>query len=310
MSDETEQNLDTILKAAEARGLIPSDEEVKALEGEPEVEPEVKPEPKKEPEVTEEEREILHPKVIALSRRENVIRKRESELKDLEKQKQEFEQQKKSLDGMTLSEFVKQKNYTYEQALKEFLGTGDKPITDQESALAVRLEKIEKQTAEKEEQLKKQKEELDLKVQQEEAEKYVTSLRKFLDDGAEKYELITASDNHKLVLDTVLEHYNETGEELPWEQAAERIEAFLEEELTKKIEKLLNTSKIKNKLGKVGKSEPKKPEPIKAGIRQQEPTTKTLSNKNTASNIVEDSDIEDPEEAYKQALAFAREKLI
>ena len=101
---------------------------------------------------------------------------------------------------------------------------------------------------------------------------YKNELTNFVNDN-DKYELIRANDAVDVVYEVIEQHYNETQRILSKEEAADQVEAYLEEE----VEKLLNLNKVKSKTGALEaspKSEPTTPQKV-----QKAPT---LSNAHSA----------------------------
>ena len=121
-------------------------------------------------------------------------------------------------------------------------------------------------------------EELENRLQErEEAEveaKYENAKHNFMSEienavaSDEKYELINSSNGEELVYNVIEEHYNETGNILEIDEAAQAVEEYLEAE----VEKMLRLNKVSSKLGRVAE-EPFEPR------RQSSPT---LSNAHSA----------------------------
>ena len=219
-------------------------------------------------------------KFAALSRKEKALRQREAEMesrfKEMEDRLKAYEEKENAKEPElpldyklkrnpleTLAELGLPYDKLTELALNDGKLTPDMQMEimrrDLEDKYSKELESIRNDLLERDKKAEEQK-------YQETINSYVADLTKFV-NASEKYELIKANDAVDLVFDVVENHYNETGNILSNEEAANLVESELEEELKRVMEK------AGKKLG-YGASEPK--QSIKAPAQSP-----TLSNSQT-----------------------------
>lgn len=230
----------------------------------------------------EQEEDQFSKKFAALSRKEKAMRDREDQysrkIEDLERRLEEMsrkpEPEKKP--EIPLEWRLKQNPL---KALEE-LGLGYDQLTElalNDGKLTPDLQ-MQLIRSELENDYKSKFEELENRLQErEEAEveaKYENAKHNFMSEienavaSDEKYELINSSNGEELVYNVIEEHYNETGNILEIDEAAQAVEEYLEAE----VEKMLKLNKVSSRLGRVAE-EPFEPR------RQSSPT---LSNAHSA----------------------------
>ena len=223
----------------------------------------VAPEPKKDP---------LSPKFAALTRKEKELRTREIALKEREAKAQGWESDTKTFKENPL-EFMKKHGLSYEQLTHMILNDG-KPTQDQKnSSLEERVTNLTKQIEEKE---LRQKEEAE-KQSQAQVEQVVASFKSditdFIKTNFEKYELIATAQAEESVYELVEAHYQQNGRVLSISEAADQVEAYLEEE----SRKFLGLKKFQKK------ESSSDPVPHPGSSKSEQPSSKTLSNSMSSS---------------------------
>ena len=230
----------------------------------------------------EQEEDQFSKKFAALSRKEKAMREREDQysrkIEELERRLEEMsrkpEPEKKP--EIPLEWRLKQNPL---KALEE-MGLGYDQLTElalNDGKLTPDLQ-MQLIRSELENDYKSKFEELENRLQErEEAEteaKYENAKNNFMSEIESKvasdsrFELINSSNGEELVYNVIEEHYNETGNILEIDEAAQAVEEYLEAE----VEKMLKLEKVSRKLGRVAE-EPFEPK------RQSSPT---LSNAHSA----------------------------
>ena len=230
----------------------------------------------------EQEEDQFSKKFAALSRKEKAMREREDQysrkIEDLERRLEEMNRKPEPEKNpeIPLEWRLKQNPL---KALEE-MGLGYDQLTElalNDGKLTPDLQ-MQLIRSELENDYKSKFEELENRLQErEEAEteaKYENAKHNFMSEiesavaSDEKYELINSSNGEELVYNVIEEHYNETGNILEIDEAAQAVEEYLEAE----VEKMLKLEKVSRKLGRVAE-EPFEPK------RQSSPT---LSNVHSA----------------------------
>jgi len=132
---------------------------------------------------------------------------------------------------------------------------------DLDSKYSKELEEIKNQLLEKEQREEQRKHE-------EVIENFKYQLTNFINNN-ENYELIRANDASSVVFDVIEEHWKATGRVMSNEEAADQVEAYLEEEADRLFK---NTSKLKSRYSSA-------PEPMPTKEVKSSPT---LSNSLTS----------------------------
>lgn len=216
----------------------------------------------KPPEATKEPDQFAS-KFAALTRKERAIKQREAELDArLAKMEAEAAERNKKYEGYDqLGQRIKneplkvleENGITLEQ-LSEILLNDGKLTPEQQIArlkeemtggFKSELEQLKAQLAEKEAAAEEQKYASIIEGFKEEISDFVT-------ETPETYELINANESVDLVYEVIEEHHKETGRVLSIKEAADQVEAYLEEE----IKKYASLNKVKSLVG--SKLEPKK----------------------------------------------------
>lgn len=183
------------------------------------------------PQMTEQEKKY-HEAFAKLTRREREIQRQaqefkaekariEQEIKELNEYKSLREKAK--LDPLALTRHF---GLDYKQLTNQILND-DKPTTDNE--ISYLKEQVEKLRAEK--QLEHQ------KAEQEKAEKTINSFKSdmvsYLESQGDKYELIKTFNAYDQVMNSVYEHWKQTGEYLKVDEVADELESQMELEARK-----------------------------------------------------------------------------
>jgi len=289
-ANEAYANLD---KAAELETALDA-----ALEGE-ESESEAAPEVEAEP-----EDDKFASKFAALSRRDKELRERESEVNNklaLLEEKLEALQNPAAPEPEAEPEVVEETLAQYKRRLSsDPLGTlsadglsyeqltelalNDGKLTQDMQMKLMReelegnfkseLEGIKSSLAKKEEEEIERQKETEEKQYEQVVNDYKQNLTNFINDTQE-FELIRANDSVDLVFDVIEDYHAETGRVLDMQEAAAQVEAYLEEEVDRIVNK---TQKLK---AKFGISQEKAEEIVKAQEQPGSTQSPTLSNANS-----------------------------
>ena len=84
---------------------------------------------------------------------------------------------------------------------------------------------------------------------------FMNEIDSFVSSNKNEYEYVAHNQANEVIYEVIEEHYNETGRILDIKDAAQAVESYLEEE----AEKLLNLSKVKNRLSQRDQQEPETP---------------------------------------------------
>jgi len=264
MKAESVEVSETVEENTEATKETTETEEIKVVEPEVEATETVEPDP--EAEAVVEEPDQFGQKFDVLKRREKAIRAKEQTIKDSQADYQEWKVAQEQAKTDPLG-FLDKAGISYDDITNALLSGGEQQAAKGSTQdLEARIAKFEKAEIQRQEETTKTK-------QFKEAEEYMGSFNKFVDES-EKFDLIKATSSQQLVIDTIVEHYNSTQEELEWGTACDIVEDHLWETEVTKMEKVLAIDKMKEKLG-INKTE-SPAEVVK------KPKTKTLSNSNTA----------------------------
>ena len=218
-------------------------------------------------------------KFAALSRKEKALRDKEAEyeskFEEMERLLAEYESKAKEPEVDWEQLFRRDPLRALEEAGMGYdklteLALNDGKLTPEMQLAAMReeiegdyqrrFEELENKLAEKE---KAEEEAYYNSVQ----ENFQEEIGNFVAQNQEKYELIEASQANDLVFDVIEEHYNETGNVLNIEEAADAVESYLEEE----AHKFMKLKKISSRLG----VDPEE-------LLQEEDSQVTLSNDHSA----------------------------
>lgn len=227
--------------------------------------------------------EKLSSKFAALSRKEKLLKQQEMQFKQQEIQlKQKDQEYQNSISSMKAelekikSEFEQYRTGIKQNPLKHLQAEGydfdkltEMQLNDQnptpemmlerakkelESGYKSEIEKMRAELAEKEKSAQEAAEKAELEAQEKIRTDYQTEINAYLEQNAEKYELINLNNAQSIVYDVVEQFYDEHQRILTLEEAADFTEKYLEEEANK----LLKAKKF-NKLQQPQKqqSEPK-----------------------------------------------------
>lgn len=221
------------------------------------------------PEVKKED-EPLSVRFAALTKREKQIQEREKAIKDQEAKFKSFELNKENV-RKSPKEALESVGMTFEDFTKAYLDQLDgkehtPSVEDKVQELYARIEAKEKAELEQKEQAKK-----DAEV--EAIENFKAQVKDFVAADKEKFELINEAGLFDEVYNVIEEYFNETGELLTTEKAAEHVENHLFEE--------------GQKLLKAKKFAPKAPEAPEVKKQDSAPLGTTLTNKQTPSSAAQ-----------------------
>lgn len=220
-------------------------------------------------EQTEGTEEKLSSKFQLLTRKAKRLQEQEAAIKQDLAMVEEFKNKESAWKENPL-QYVKDAGLTYEDLVDAVLSEHKPQETDEVQELKKRIEAFE-------EEAKQKKIDEELAQKQQQANQYVQTLRSNIDGAEGEYELLKATENYQLVVDTIVEHYNNTQEEMPWNEAATMVEDFLESDLTTNLAKLIKIKKIQSKLGI---TTPKSPDEIlQSALERHRPAEKTITNR-------------------------------
>lgn len=202
-----------------------------------------------------------------LTKMEQQLKKREAELKSRET---ELEEAKKFRELKQLAK-TDPMRFAQETGLK-LADLAEQTFKPKEYSEKARADELAERLKKLEEMNQKAQEESELKVQQENARKYVKTIESNIEAAGDKYQLIRELGAQQLVINTIATYYQQSGEEMEWSRAADLTEEYLLQEKLKELEKLTKLEKIKTKFNLATKPETK-PEPTK-----QTSPVKTISN--------------------------------
>lgn len=244
------------------------------------------------PEVKKED-EPLSVRFAALTKREKNLQEREKQIKEMESKFKNFELTKETV-RKSPKEALESIGLSFEDFTKAYLdqldGKEHKPsVEDKVQELYAKIEAKEQAEREREEQAKKDAEAAAI-------ENFKSQVKEFVAKDVEKYELINEAGLYDEVFNVIEEYYNETGEILSTEKAAEHVENHLYEE--------------GQKLLKAKKFAPKVPEPEKP--QEKSSLSTTLTNKQTpattVSSVVGGGKLLSNEESIARAAALLKFK--
>lgn len=241
-------------------------------------------------ETTQSNNNEFDSKFAALSRKEKQLRERESQMQQqYEAKLAEIEARLEQLSAPKEPEVQQEPELPLEYRLKrDPLGTlkelglsydqltnlalNDGKLTT-EMQMDLMRQDLEDKYNSKFESLQNELLERDKRLEEEKYNEVVNNYRNELTtfiNNNDNYELIQANDAADVVYDVIEEHYNETGSIMSKQEAADQVEAYLEE----KMEKLLKLNKLKSRF------EPQTEQPPQQRNETTKPTT--LSNAHSA----------------------------
>jgi len=242
-------------------------------------------------EVKQEKRDPFSSKFAALSRKEKELRNIEKELKAQQeayaRQVEEFKQKNSKYEGFdsklkedpfsVLTEYGLTFDKLAEMALNDGKPTPDMKISETEKKMLSKIEELERKIQEKEEKeletMKKKEEEHFQSV----VEEFIVSIEQTVSSDPDRFEFINAyPETIQDIFDLITETYNKEGKALDILEAADLVEAHLEQE----ARRIQNLKKL------AAKQEPKE-------LPKNE---RNIENKPTLSNDLTSGNIDDSEE--------------
>jgi hypothetical protein len=233
-----------------------------------------------------DEKELFTSRFTALSRKERQLQEEQKRIKEHEAKLNEINSIQESKDVMKALQYH---GFTIDDVINHALGE-DADVEDKDpvESLKEEFESYKQSLQEKEEQEKLQQEEINQKTIDEAITLHKDQINSYLSENLDKYEIITSQEQQDLVWDVTEAHFDEYGEVLSIEDAANKVEAHLEAE----VQKLLNLKKFGSK------SEPK-------GIEDKPTASRTLTSEQTPSVPVKER-ILSKEDSLKQAASLLK----
>jgi hypothetical protein len=214
--------------------------ETLAIDATQNVDQKIEPEAEKKP-------DPLSPKFAELARQERRLQMERAKFKEESKGLNDYLAAKKNARLNPL-EYVKASGLDpteFYENLTKFILDGKVPENAQVRELETKLEQFQREAKEKEEAAQK----AETARQQQAARAQV---RETVIKAGEKFELVNQYDQHDMVCDVIVKQYEATGEDLTIEQAAERVEKYLEEQ----AEKYIQTKRYQTKYPKALETKP------------------------------------------------------
>lgn len=182
-------------------------------------------------------------------RRERQLQEQEKKLTERESKVKEAEELAQVARTKPL-DFLKKQGISYSDLTKQVInGPGPDPTEE----LQKELQQLKQEVTE----TKKQAEE---RKRQEALQEAQTAVQQTIEQ-AEGYDLIKATDSYDQVFQTIIEHYEQTGEVLSENDAAAKVE----ENLSSTVDRLLQLDVIKKRLGGAGSEEAPQAKPTGMG---------------------------------------------
>ena len=191
-----------------------------------------------------------------LTKMENQLREREQLIKENEAERKELQQLRE------LKDLAKKDPQAAAEALGlSFNDWAEQTIDNEQFTEKKKSQQMAERLQRLEEAAQNEKKEKEEREKQEAAQKYVNSINSKIDEAGDKYPLVRSlNGGRQLVINTISEWFRRTGEEMPWEKAAQMSEDYLFDQKLKEFEVLNKVDKFKSKLNIPTKSEPE-PEP-------------------------------------------------
>jgi len=197
------------------------------------------------PEVKKTEDTDFSRRFAALSKRQKDLFNKEQELKKQELRYKELEEIE-SLREKNPLEYLKKKNMNFDDLLSSVLKENEPPtVEDKLTALEKKIEAYQKAEEEKALRAKEEAEKAAKENEQKAIDGFKKEIDAFIKSDVEKYELINANGATEMVFEVISENYQKTQQVMPTEEAAQLVEAYLEQEL----DKILKLKKVASKFG-------------------------------------------------------------
>lgn len=218
------------------------------------------------------------------------MRQRIAQLQQLEPRVSAYERARQ-LARENPDEYLKAGELSYDDVTK-FYSTGYKPDPD------AKLKAVDERVRKTEALLQQREQELQQERSQRAIQQFVANIEKVVQSETQ-FELIRAENATDQVYELIDLHYRKTGDLMDIKEAAEQIEATLEEVSLERAKKLMALKKIQRKLQPESSDSSKLPtSPPAAG--------KTLTSELTASSSQPSGKPQTPDERWERILARAR----
>jgi hypothetical protein len=164
---------------------------------------------------------------MALSRKEKRLQESQVSLKKQEERLKELD----SIKEAGVMKALEYHGFTIDDVVNYALGESDKPPVDPVDALKSEFDNYKQSIEEEKAQKKAQEEEINQKHIEDTVNAHKTQIDQFIRQNPAKYELINAQDSGDLVWEVTEQHFQEYGELLSIEDASNKVESFLENQV-------------------------------------------------------------------------------
>lgn len=254
--------------------------------------------------------ESLSSRFAALARKQKLIEQEKQKLKaektGFDSERAEYtkwkEDQGKPKAKKTPLQALMDEGYSYEDATN-FIMNDNKPtpelmVRDVES----KMDKFIREQEEKEAQRANNETETQKAAEAKAISDFKTSIKGFITDNADAYELIGLHEAQELIFDTISAHYEQTSSEgnpkiLSTKEAADMVESYLEEQ----VQKSMDTKKLKAKLAQLSPTVNSNTPAMNAFT-----ANKTLSNSVTTSSSSTKVPAKNDDERMQRAIALLK----
>ena len=286
MSDVTETvvtpETSASIEASESNVPSESPQEIQeSTNPQEEVETEVEVKPSQD-----EQEDLFTKRFAALTKREKKLVEERAKMKELENRVKEYEGIKEQGVAKALEAFGFSIDDVINYALGEDAEAFKEPV-DPNEQLRKEFEEYKQSIEQKEQDAIKARQEAEQKQIDQAITNHKDAIAETISKNSEKYELIASQGQQELVWEVTEAHFNETGEILSIEDAADKVESYLEAE----VQKLL-------KLKKFGKKEVEVEQPVKD---TKVPESKTLTSNLTSSTPIKESTVSHEDSLKKAA---------
>jgi hypothetical protein len=276
VSDEGEASSGEI--KAEAQAIVGGEApKTESVEAKPAVEP-----PKDE---------YISPRFAMLAKEEKRLQEERKRLMEQKKDPefQEFLEYKKLKSSAKQDPLALMEKFglTYDE-LTDYVISGKHTKDPSVRALEEKLEKMEREAKEREENAKKQ-------LQEAQLQQFNEQIKAKCLEKADDFELVNIWGAHNLVYSVIQEHYNKTEEVLPIDEAAKKVEAYLEKESekyqgSKKLRKLFGVPDLSQAQNKEAETNHQaESEPVRASSMSTT-LSNTASSGSTSTDEVDEAD--------------------
>lgn len=241
-----------------------------------------------QPEVDQED--VFASRFAALTKKEKKLVQERAKIKEYESKLKEYESIKEGGVAKALESF----GFTIDDVINYALGSDSESVkepVDPNQQLREEFEAYKKSIEDKEAEKIKARQEAEEKQIQQAITTHKDSIAEYVSQNADTYELISSQGQEDLIWEVTEAHFNETGEILSIENAANMVENHLEKE----VEKLLKLKKFNKQPVNEEKVEDK-PSSIQSSY-----SSKTLTNSQVPTSKITYEAPKDREDSLKKA---------